>query len=308
MELDFDSSELDDAPDNPGVKGGEAWGHRDDDSGGLVHSEFFERIFGPAIPSSSASMLSDGSGLGESTDGEDWSSLGVDREAEMEHWHLQNHDDTCAVVGQEFVLESVTGLDYSEENLREEALSRGWYAPGCGTPLAHVGNLLEIHGVEVDRRFGCSIDEMAERLAEGQKVLVSIDADEIWSAGQGFLQDDFLGDLPQMPGQDANHVVQVIDVDRSDPDHPVVILNDSGNPQGCGLRVALKEFEDAWADSSNFMVATTGRLYGDAELAVQAADPWPALPAAPMPTVAFGFDPRPAQPWAMAGGGRLWRS
>jgi hypothetical protein len=63
-----------------------------------------------------------------------------------------------------------------------------------------------------------------------------------------------LEDSPFAPGVDANHAVEVIGIDSSDPDNIMVILNDPGSPDGCGSMIPLEEFEDAWADSDNFMV------------------------------------------------------
>ena len=42
--------------------------------------------------------------------------------------------------------------------------------------------------------------------------------------------------------------------DRSDPEHPMVILNDSGHVNGQGAMVPLDEFVDAWDDSNNLAV------------------------------------------------------
>ncbi|MFP3787209.1 hypothetical protein, partial [Burkholderia sp. SIMBA_024] len=59
-----------------------------------------------------------------------------------------------------------------------------------------------------------------------------------------------------MPGQDANHAVQVAAIDYSNPEQPIVILNDPGHPEGQGMRVPADEFVNAWNDSNNYMVAT----------------------------------------------------
>jgi hypothetical protein len=47
---------------------------------------------------------------------------------------------------------------------------------------------------------------------------------------------------------------EVIGIDRSDPDNPMVILNVPGHPGGCGAMIPLEEFEDAWQDSNCFLV------------------------------------------------------
>ena len=51
-----------------------------------------------------------------------------------------------------------------------------------------------------------------------------------------------------------NHAVQVIGIDYSNPDEPMVILNDSGTPDGCGEMVPLDTFLDAWEDGNCQMI------------------------------------------------------
>ncbi len=72
-----------------------------------------------------------------------------------------------------------------------------------------------------------------------------MDSSEIWE-GQ---DDDFFG-----PGIDADHAVQVIGLDYSDPGNPLVILNDPGTANGGGAMIPLEIFMGAWEDSGCFMV------------------------------------------------------
>jgi hypothetical protein len=173
------------------------------------------------------------------------------------YWHQQAHEDTCAVVSQEFILDELTGQDFTEEQLRQEAYENGWYNPGSGTPMECMGNLLEAHGIDVERRSGCTLDDLSEQLAQGQHVIVGLDAEEVWNPGID--DDDLLCEFVGMPEQGANHAVQVIGIDYSDPDNPMVILNDPGSGNGQGLMVPADQFVDAWEDSGNYMVHTTGQ-------------------------------------------------
>ena len=177
---------------------------------------------------------------------------------DMEHWHQQAYPDTCAIASQEFILDSVTGVDFSEDELRQQAIDNGWYTPGGGTPLDCMGNLLEANGVDVDKEYGCTLEDLSNKLQGGQKVIVAIDADEIWY--QGVDEDDYLSELNGMPGQGVNHAVQVIGIDNSDPNNPTVILNDPGTPDGQGSRIPADQFIDAWADSNSYMISTTGNV------------------------------------------------
>jgi hypothetical protein len=174
----------------------------------------------------------------------------------MEFWHVQQHEDTDAIVAQQVILESIFGQALSEDALREEAIANGWYTPGGGMPLEHVGDLLEAHGINVVRTHSASFENLVEKLNEGQRVVVAVDKDEVWNPGQGVLQDEILGDFGRIPGHDANHVVEVIGIDNTYPANPMVILNDPSHPDGKGLMVPAEEFLSAWADSGNFMVST----------------------------------------------------
>lgn len=162
---------------------------------------------------------------------------------DMENWHLQETDSSCAVCAQEFVLEELLDRDFTEEELRDFAEQNGWYSEN-GTPMEDVGNILEAYGLQVNKHEGGSIEDIEKCLDNGGSVIVGLDADEIW-----YGDNDIFG-----PGDDANHAVEVIGVDYSDPDNPMVILNDSGTPDGCGSEIPLDQFMDAWEDSNCFMV------------------------------------------------------
>jgi hypothetical protein len=95
-------------------------------------------------------------------------------------------------------------------------------------------------------------------LRKGEWVIVAVDAEELWEPGVHPERDDRSGDPLFAPGQDANHAVQVIGIDRSDPGRPMVVLNDPGHPDGRGMLVPLDEFAGAWQDSGCFAVHTGG--------------------------------------------------
>lgn len=173
-----------------------------------------------------------------------------------EHWHQQQRPDTCAVVAQEFILDEITGRDFSEEELCREAADHGWYSPG-GTPPESVGNLLELHGIDVERAYNATLSDLQSEVAVGHHVIVGVNAETIVAATHG--EDLPLTDLPVIPGQQANHAVQVIGINYTDPARPTVVLNDPGLPDGRGLEVPLADFECAWATSDHFMMYTTSQ-------------------------------------------------
>ena len=168
-----------------------------------------------------------------------------DPESAMENWHWQETGSSCAVASQEFVLEELTGQEFEESDLRDLAEANGWYMPQAGTPMDDVGNILEHMGLDVERSQGNSIDDIAQCLQDGGQVIVAVDSSELWEG----VNDDNFG-----PGMQADHAVQVIGIDYTDPDEPMVILNDPGASNGGGAQVPLDEFMDAWEDSGCYMV------------------------------------------------------
>jgi hypothetical protein len=169
-------------------------------------------------------------------------------ESDMLHWHHQSEQNSCAVAAQEFVLDEMTGRDFTEAELIEEALSKGWYDPQKGTELLDVGNLLEAHGIGVERRVHCTLVDLHRQLAQNHNILVVLDSDELYSYSPHEDNSD--------RGEGANHAVQVIALDYTDPNESFVLLNDPGNPNGRGIRVSVDRFMDAWEDSNYFMVST----------------------------------------------------
>lgn len=194
---------------------------------------------------------------------------------DMTHWHIQSYPDTCAVVAQEYILDSVLPYDVTEDELVRHAVSSGWYFPGGGTPALQVGNLLEMHGIAVAREENASFEHLTDALQNGQKVLVGVDGDELISSGIDPVRDDWIGDGYAIPGQDANHVVQVIGVDVTDPHNPMVILNDPGHANGCGMMVSVDKFMNAWQDSGHYLVHTTN--LADAQSAFSTQTPYQPL-------------------------------
>lgn len=181
--------------------------------------------------------------------------------SDLGDWDLQHLDDTCSIVAQEYILDEIGqayGIDFSEDELLEIATTNGWYTPDGGTPALYMGSLLEAHGIGVEKTVNASLEDINWQLQAGNKVLVAVDSDEIWNP-DGIDEDDLIANLQGMPGQKPNHTVQVVGIDNSDPNNPMIILNDPGIRDGKGLTVPADNFLDAWEDSNNFMIATTGR-------------------------------------------------
>ena len=160
----------------------------------------------------------------------------------------QEYPDTCAIKSQQLILES-NGIDVSESELRDEAMQNGWYAPGCGTPMENVGDILENHGMEVHRYINSSVSDIANELSQGHQVIAGVDSGELWHNG---IEESF-EDL--IYGKQADHalIVSGIVVDPFTAEENV-LLTDPGTGDVC-MEYSLEQFEDAWDDSGDFMVS-----------------------------------------------------
>lgn len=168
------------------------------------------------------------------------------------HWAMQEGANSCAVASQRGVLEAVTGMCLPEGELAQIAESRGWYDPMSGTDPSSVGNLLEAFGVPADRKYETTFTELYDALARGEKVIVGLDANEIWTPQVG-------PDGNPMEQPDAGHAVWVTGIQMRDDGGLSVVMNDSGLADGRSVEVPVEDFRNAWADYGNFSVTT--RLY-----------------------------------------------
>lgn len=164
----------------------------------------------------------------------------------MERWECQGNTNRCALYSQKFIIEEFTGQEIDIEKFAAFAEANGWFDENSGTNALNMDKMLTACGIEHEMGFHKSIDDIQECLQKGGRVIVSIDADEIW---KGAAHDVF------SPYSGANHAVEVIGIDRTDPEHPMVILNDSGTPNGCGEMVPLDTFLKTWEDGDCQMIS-----------------------------------------------------
>lgn len=164
-------------------------------------------------------------------------------ETDMENWHEQTEQYSCAISCQEFVAEQLLDMELSEEKMIRVAHESGWYDPERGTTINDVGKLLEAIGLEVERGMHYTIKNLAQELETNGKVLCSVNN---W-----ILSNPEFADIP---GIQANHVVQLIGIDTADPNDIRVILNDSGVKDGKARNVSLNTFCKAWETGGNYAV------------------------------------------------------
>lgn len=162
---------------------------------------------------------------------------------DMQYWQCQGDSGPCAVYSQTFAFNSLTGKNISPESMVDLARAEGIYTED-GTTMEDMGKLLQVAGLDADMRYGSSVQDLTDCWSQGGKTIVTLDSDEIWYGER----DTFL--MPQSP----DHAVEVIGIQGADTDSPMVILNDPGTPDGCGLCVPMDVFMDAWEDSGYQLV------------------------------------------------------
>lgn len=172
----------------------------------------------------------------------------------------QGNEGVCAIRSQQIILRDY-GVDIPLETLKEFAISQGWYDPSGegGTPMICTGYILEACGIHVEQRLDGTVYDLINELAQGHRVIVGVDANELWADREGSLfkkTHEYFKDI--FNGEEANHalIVAGVEVNPNDPDDVKVILTDPGTGD-LRLEYSLDDFMDAWQDSDCFMVSTT---------------------------------------------------
>jgi len=179
--------------------------------------------------------------------------------AQFDDWILQNAPDNCAVAAETSIINQFGGEHLSLDDASYISASNGWYQPGMGTSFNDIGNLMDLGGIPNHSVMGASIEQLAGELQNGNGVIVGINSHELWDEGiwnniKQFFYDAFGLDTPDF--NPANHAVVVTGIDVSDSAHPMVIINDSGTPNGAAVRYPLDKFTDAWENSGFYYTAT----------------------------------------------------
>lgn len=196
----------------------------------IVPNEVLHEVFGAERPKALESNESGGEIVGNPQE-------------DAKLWHRQEHPMSCAVTCQEFVAEGLLKEEYSEARMRAYAKREGWFSDE-GTVPGDVGRLLEAMGLEVRREERGSVEDIAEVLQNGGKVMASVN--------NMILQNPLYSLLP---GFNANHMVEVTGIDRSDPAHVKITLNDPGVENGAGIVYSLERFEAAWKTGNHLIVS-----------------------------------------------------
>lgn len=163
-------------------------------------------------------------------------------EMDIPLWTLQSEKNSCAVNCSSFILRSKVDPQLTEARLIQEGQELKLYDPSFGTYFDDVGALCEVHGMERELQTGATLEDIEQIQDGGGKVIALISSIKMAYPNRfGFFR--------------ADHAVQVVGIDRNDPEDVRVILNDPGRPDGQGLSVPEKVFLKAWATSGNSLAA-----------------------------------------------------
>ncbi len=214
-----------------------------------------------------------------------------DPDFQQDYWELQNMPDNCAIAAQTSILNQF-GIDVSMDEANYVAVSNGWYSPGFGTSPDDLGNILEAYGIPTHAVENASVQQLANELQQGHRVLVGVNSDDLWDTGP---MSEFWNWVGEIFGLDtstftpADHAIAVTGLDLSDIDNPQVIINDPGHPEGAGHSYPLDQFMDAWENSDFHYVSTSLAPGGASPLDFDIADylGWGTTVAG----VALGLDP-----------------
>lgn len=167
--------------------------------------------------------------------------------SDMENWEFQGNTGRCAIYSQKFVIEQLTGQEVDIEELVAVAEANGWFneADGGGTVTLNMDKLLDYYEVNNQMSFDNDLSDLERELNDGKKIIVGVDSGQIWYGEENNIFS---------PETTADHAVEVIGIDRSDENNPMVILNDSGTPDGKGEMVPLEVFENAWSAGDRQMI------------------------------------------------------
>lgn len=180
----------------------------------------------------------------------------------------QGNQPTCAIRSQEIILRDY-GIFHTQEELVEFAKKNGWFDPdpkNGGTDKYAVGNILDACGIPTTRTDNATIYDIISELRAGHRVIVSVDADELWVKKEPNLFKRVIAQVNNKANdtiqgflgiEGANHalVVAGVNVNPKDPSDIKVTLIDSGTGDVC-VEYSFKDFHAAWSDGHCRMIST----------------------------------------------------
>jgi hypothetical protein len=158
---------------------------------------------------------------------------------DAEHWFNQAANGYCVPSSIAQIVSEYSGAHHADESAfvaRANALNLFTVGPD-GVPTMGVDGahtLLEDAGVPASIEVGIGVDTLVGYLADGRRVMLAVDSDEIWYGTEDRAA--------------ADHAVVLTGIDTA---RGVAILSDPGTPDGNMMEVPLDVLTDAWADGGN---------------------------------------------------------
>lgn len=157
-------------------------------------------------------------------------------------WHVQTEDYSCAIACQQFIINEFKDVGISEQELIDFAREQGWYQE-FGTTGVDIGNFLTMYDIDTTVKATGEFQDLLDATDNGDRVIVTVQNMALvteWCDGY--------------PYGSANHAVEVLGIDRSDPENLKVIVNDPGVEDGRAKAISYENFMDAWSTGGGFMV------------------------------------------------------
>lgn len=170
----------------------------------------------------------------------------------MQAMAARERSNRCAVLCELYIL-SKHGVNRTIEDWEKQAYQQGWLKEG-GTPIHNIGRLLEQECFSTSRTYHNSIHDLQKTLTD-YDVIVVVDGKELTTnieqLNRERLEDDFIGSNP-------NHAIVIKSIDGDivtyyEPEYDEI------------KKISLELFDDAWEDSSRYMVKVSPRDFSKYE-------------------------------------------
>ena len=184
-------------------------------------------------------------------------------DVQADYWEQQHTTTTCATTAECSILRQF-GYDIDQDEFAYISAANGWYQPGSGTEPEDIGKMMDMAGIANHAVDNASLANLLYEISKGHGVIVGVKSDQLWESGGAFQElKNFIirkSGLDTPEWQPADHAIMVTGMDFSDPEHPMVIVNDSGEPTGKGHAYPLDRFMDAWQNGNFYYTATDDPL------------------------------------------------
>ena len=107
--------------------------------------------------------------------------------AQADFWEMQEFSDNCEPTSESFIIRQFGFDDISTNDFAYISQANGWYTPGSGTSMEHVGEMMDLFNIDNHTVANASIEDLANEIANGHGVIVGVNSGQLWE--QGPLQD-----------------------------------------------------------------------------------------------------------------------